>query len=133
MNIANFFSVSYLTTNFPGVLSRNGLIAWAVLAGVVLCAAVAGSVLIHRTTLLPAWRAWSRRWVILGYTVSGLAFLFLFLRYEQVPWFSARYWMLLLACVAAVWSMRLLYRAIRVVPKQAAAQAEDRRRRQYLP
>jgi hypothetical protein len=29
--------------------------------------------------------------------------------------------------------MRLLYRAIRVVPKQAAAQAEDRRRRQYLP
>jgi len=59
--------------------------------------------------------------------------IFLFFRQEQTPWFSSRYWIVLLLLAVIAWGAYLGVLAWKEIPLRAAAEEEDRRKRKYLP
>lgn len=74
---------------------------------------------------------WQRVARLLAWSGIMLAVL-LFFRYEGVPFFSARFWLFLLAVGDAIWGIAIVRHALVKLPAQRRAWSEEQQRRKYL-
>ena len=116
----------------PPPLSTRAQVIWTVLA----CAAIAGAIILRRAVLSKSrapfsrtpWRRFAR-----ALTATGiLLFVFLFFRYERTPFFSSRFWLLLLGIGDAVWIVAIIRHATVQIPKDRAAWEAEQQRKKYL-
>jgi hypothetical protein len=56
----------------------------------------------------------------------------LFLNYEMVPFFSARFWLAIWGITMLVW-LALILKKLRVIPIQKKKQEQDKELKKYLP
>jgi len=87
----------------------------------------------YKKALLPAWIKWWQRVGVAAMNFGIFSLIFLFFRQEQTPWFSSRYWIVLLLLAVIAWGAYLGVLAWKEIPLRAAAEEEDRRKRKYLP
>ncbi|MFA5954208.1 MAG: hypothetical protein WC817_01570 [Patescibacteria group bacterium] len=134
IDILKFASPSYLFMNFPRPLSSGFLRAWIAIGIIMIVGGIMLRIWSHyRKDFLPAWVKWWQRVGAAAVTFGVFAFILLFFRQEQTPWFSARYWIVLWVLLLLAWSAYLGFLAWRDVPAKATLEADDRRRRKYLP
>lgn len=67
------------------------------------------------------------------FTASLLGFILLFFRYEETPFFGARFWFLLWVLMIILWVGFLLRYFFRIVPEKQKRLFEQRQREKYLP
>jgi len=62
-----------------------------------------------------------------------LGLIYLFSRYESLPYFSSRFFLVLVVVMFLVWNIILLIRTIRFVPKHLSHKKIEDRYQKYLP
>ena len=68
------------------------------------------------------------------FVTTGLWGLVLFLfAFERIPFFSARFWYIILACAFLAWLGMILYFIFKVIPKEKSKRSEEIARDKYLP
>lgn len=130
-----FFRPAYLLTQYPGLLSQRFFTAWMI-GSLSLIIVGVGAKIIPRARRLGIAQPWVRWWRRLGTVliVAGiLAFLLLFFRYERVPFFSSRFWMIIWF-VGVITPLGMLAKsAYREIPSDVALYEQQRRLAKYLP
>ena len=99
-------------------------------AACIIAAFLVRRLLIRRLSKRFLQQPWQRLARLLTWTGIALAVL-LFFRYEGVPFFSARFWLLLLGIGDIVWLIAIV-RAFTKVPVQKRAWEEEQQKRKYL-
>lgn len=66
-------------------------------------------------------------------TGALLGYLYLFARYESLPWLSTRFFLLLILVVTLAWAFSLLIIAALAFPKVVKERTAEERYRKYLP
>lgn len=66
-------------------------------------------------------------------TIGILGFIYLFCRYEQLPWLGTRFFLLLILSVLFVWTVINLIWALRYIPKYKKEINISERYNKYLP
>lgn len=133
INFSLIFSYPWLFARTPLALSYYFLICWLAVAIILIAVGVAIRVTARWRRATPPWLRWWRRVGSLSIGAGIAALVFLFFRYEHVPFFSARFWMVLWALVVGGLIIRLLWKLKRNLPAEVAAHAAAQTRRQYLP
>lgn len=105
---------------------------WGAIAMVALLAGILVHVLlVRRAAQAFAARAWARVTHFLA--VNGVLLLVLyFFRYEGVPFFDARFWLLILGIGDIVWAVAIARHFFVKLPAQRRSWEEERRKRKYL-
>ncbi|MDO8599575.1 MAG: hypothetical protein Q7S02_05695 [bacterium] len=104
----------------------SGIAIVAILAGILFRAFV-----VRRASQAFVARAWAR--VTKFLTANGaLLFVLLFFRYEGVPFFAARFWLLLLGIGDLLWVIAILRHLLVRLPKEKAALATEQQKQKYL-
>ncbi len=78
------------------------------------------------------YRGFFKRLYILTLTNALLGLMFLFFNYEQVPFFSARFWFLIWAAASLTWLFFLL-KGFGSIAKKKQELTEEQERKRYLP
>lgn len=103
-----------------------GIAVAAIIAGILLRAFV-----VRRMSQAFVARAWARASKF--FTANGaLLFVLLFFRYEGVPFFAARFWLLLLGVGDLLWVIAILRHLLVRVPKEKMALAAEQQKQKYL-
>ncbi len=125
MSLAFWFSLT------PPALSIANQRLWGgIAAACIIAALLVRRLVIRRLGKRFLQQPWQRLARLLAW--SGVILLvLLFFRYEGVPFFSARFWLLLLALGDLTWLV-VIIRAFTKVPTQKRAWEEEQTRRRYL-
>ncbi len=133
-HLQKLLSWSYLTTRFPGDLSRPFFLGWIILGGgAIIFAMVVRLVLSWRTATPPAWARWWRKYATMAATAGFIALILLFFRYERSPLLSARILLFSWLIIVSIWKVKLLYTAWRKVPREVSVWNDKQRIAKYLP
>ena len=133
-HLRELVSWSYLTTRFPGDLSRPFLLGWLIIgAAAIILGMVIRLVLIWRASTPPPWARWWRKYSTMLTVAGFIVLIILFFRYERSPFLSARIIIVGWIVCVAVWKLKLLYVAWRRVPQEVAIWKERQRIAKYLP
>ncbi|MBI4449709.1 hypothetical protein HY634_01500 [Candidatus Uhrbacteria bacterium] len=121
----------YWFSSTPPALSMTHQRLWGVIAFVCIIAAMLIQRFVARRIAQTfVRRPWTR--IVKALAVNGiLLWVLLFFRYEGVPFFGARFWLLLLGIGDIVWIVAIV-RSFVKVPKQKRAWEEEQTRRRYL-
>jgi hypothetical protein len=102
----------------------------AVALACIIAALLVRRIVVRRLTQRFLQIPWQRLSRLLAWT--GIALLaLLFFRYEGVPFFSARFWLLLLGAADLAWLIAII-RALVKVPAQRQAWQQEQEKRKYL-
>lgn len=127
-----FFAPYWLTRN-PNALSKNYLYAWLAVSIAMLVVAFVGKRVVKRNDQLPAvWVSWYMRVASMLYTMGFLSLMLVFFRYERIPLFAARWWMLLWLAGVFVWSIKI-WRGRSEIEKKLEKKLLVQRLEKYLP
>lgn len=125
------FSLSYWFSLIPSAVAAGAVQLWAALAlACIVAALLVRRLVVRRLTQRFLQIPWQRIARLLTWTGIALLVL-LFFRYEGVPFFSARFWLLLLALGDVVWLIAII-RGFLKVPVQKRAWEEEQKKRKYL-
>lgn len=115
IDFTRLLSLPYWITRNPNPISQDFLYGWLVLAIAVFVVGFAVRVWSSRNRdLATQWVSWYYRISRLLITVSLSSLLLLLFRYERIPLFAARWWMLVLVVWAVVWGVSILQQRARV-------------------
>lgn len=124
-------SISYWFSLTPPALAPIHVQLWVALAlACIVAALLMRRLVIRRLTQRFLQQPWQRFARLLTWTGIALLVL-LFFRYEGVPFFSARFWLLLLALGDIVWFIAIIRGFLRV-PAQRREWEREQQRRRYL-
>ena len=136
VNFQQLLNLDYLTMRYPGTISRGFFLAWLTLALVLVVGGIGMKLLPNlrkKIDFIPAWIQWWRTFGTISLTAGCFALLLLFFRYEQTPFFAARFWMIIWALATVAPLVRLVWKARRYVPEEADRYERQRRLAKYLP
>ena len=115
-NVRQFFQVDYLFARLPAILDKRFLVIWVAVGVVFIVAGVIVKILPRRRGIsLPLVRWW-RRIGTAATTSGGLLLFLLFFRYERVPLFSARFWLIVWGLGVVLWTASLIATLRRKIP-----------------
>ncbi|MFH1429914.1 MAG: hypothetical protein ABIG71_00125 [Candidatus Uhrbacteria bacterium] len=123
---------AYLLTLHPPVIVPSAYWAWLTSALVLLIIGIAIRSVFRRRKLaafeLAPWRRLSRGVIVIGVTLWCL----LFLRYEQVPLFAARFWLALVIIGGLAWLFLVARQFLVIVPRRRRERDEKMEKEKYL-
>lgn len=126
MNLADFFSTKYLFDPAPPRESRLYLPLLIVFSLLLILSLVVKFMPAKITNL-------SRRYFLSFLVPSILGFLYLFGRYERLPWLGARIYLIVIVIVLMVWLAINSIWALRFLPKYSREQMINEKYDKYLP
>ena len=125
-------SLSYWFSLTPPAVIGGNVQLWGIAAFALFLAAVLVRLfIIRRISQRFLQQPWQRVARLLTWTGIALAVL-LFFRYEGVPFFSARFWLLLLTIGDVVWLVVIIRHFLVKLPAQKRAWSEEQQKRKYL-
>ncbi len=134
LTLRELTSWSYLTTQFPGDLSRTFFLGWLIISGLAIVGAmIIRLILTWRTSTTPAWTRWWKKYSSMAATAGIVLLILLFFRYERAPVASMRILVLSWIIIVAIWKLTLLWQAWRKVPVEVSMWRERQRINKYLP
>ena len=122
---------SYWFSSIPPALALVHERLWGVIAFALILAAMLVQRFVVRRVAQTFVRRPRARIVKLLVANGILLWVFLFFRYEGVPFLGARFWLLLLGIGDIVWIVAIV-RSFLKVPLQKRAWEEDQKKRKYL-
>ena len=125
--------LDYWLSLTPPTILPNATAWWGVVgvAGIV-AAILLRWVGIGRTQRGGFYRQVWRRAARCSATTGAMLLVLLFFRYEGVPFFGARFWLIILAVGDVLWTLAIVRYALVRVPQQRRAWEEEQTRRRYL-
>ena len=115
IDFTRLMSLPYWITRNPNPLSQDFLYGWLVLSGVLLVAGILVRVWSSRNRdLATQWVTWYYRISRLLITISLSSLVLLMFRYERIPLFAARWWILVLVIWAVAWGVSICMQRSRV-------------------
>ena len=124
-----YLTFSYWFTAFSPAITAAAVTRWWVFSIACILGGIALGIFARRR---PGPKFLHRPWLQVAtlLDVTGAILLvLLFLRYEGVPLFSARCWILFLAVGDLVWIIAIIRRALRIPQQRAAWEADQAKRR----
>lgn len=127
-------TVPYWTSLLPPpTFERSLLYAALGIFGGLIAAGIAFRVLARRWKDKAFWAKAAPRFAAMMFTMGILGFLHLWLAYEQVYLWGARFWLIVWDLAFLGWLAWLLRYVFKVLPKEQAEYEEKMRIRKYLP
>ena len=115
----------------PALTGTAGQVWGTGIAAAILSGVIVRVLVVRRITLAFARRPWVR--VARALYVNGVFLAVLwFFRYEGVPFFGARFWLLILGIGDLVWAIAILRHFLVRLPKERAAIAVEQQKQKYL-
>ncbi len=132
MSITNLFVFHYWFST-PQVITSSGLTVLLTVFGLMLLAGIALKSASAKGKLEKFMAKVIARWGSLALTMGGLGMLYVFVRYERVPWFSNRFWLLIWLIGGAFWAYRIIQYHRKKVPELRARHTRDAKRYAFVP
>lgn len=127
--MSNLTTINYWFNLQPEALTST---AWNGFIGL-LVSLTAATVIFALLKIRPGlYRGLFKRLYAFGATNILIGLMFLFFNYEQVPFFSARFWLGLWFIIMLIWLIMIL-RDLRTIPQKKKELTEQQERRKYLP
>lgn len=125
----NLFTWKYWLTVNPGQMTQLGLMVLAVIVAVFLIASVILFFLKKKSSL---YRGIFKQ--LYNLTVSNfvIGLFVLFFNYENIPFFAARFWIILWLISVLVW-LYFILRKLKEIPLKKKALEIEREKKKYLP
>lgn len=127
-----FFDPSHLLTLRPPIMSTRAVIILAVTFGAMILAAILGTIMAKKTKDGLRIKA-LRRLTTAGWTMGTIGFVYLFFAAEGVVLLSARFFLVIIAIVTAVWLGFILRYWVVALPRTRAEIDQKRQFNKYLP
>jgi hypothetical protein len=127
-----FFSPDHLFSLRPGVMQPRALIILGVIFGGLLLGGVA-TMLVTKKTRDGLKIKGYRRLTSLFFTIGSLGIVYMFFASQRAVLLAARFWLLVLLIVGAVWLSFIINYLFRVVPKKRQSLTQKRQFEKYLP
>ncbi len=127
------FSWHYWLSSFPGPLSQLLATTLLVVFGLCIVLAVVVSILAGRGSLDSVAVRLHRKLQSFFATLGVVGFIILFFFWQQIPYLSSRYWLVIWFIIGLIWLYFIGRFGFIEVPKRRAEIAEEQRRKQYLP
>ncbi len=132
MSILNLFTISYWFAT-PRVISTTGLTVLLVVFGGMMILGLALKSASQKGTIERFLAKAVQRWGSMSLTMGLLGLIYVFLRYERVPFFSLRMWLGLWAIGLAFWAYKIWRYQTKKLPELRERYAEDAKRYAFLP
>ncbi len=129
MNLSNLLTSSYWFSLIPGPLGQKGQIFFICLSALLLVGAVVSLVYRRKTKLFK--KTFSRVYSFFAGNFV-VALVFFFLRYEVVPFLSARFWLAIWFIIMAAWFYFIL-RSTKGLSEKKEQEKLRKEREKYIP
>lgn len=126
-----FFDPAHLFALRPPALHQRAITILVILFGVFILAGIISSFNTRRVDRLKA--KGLKRITHFGLTVGLLGYLYLFFAWQRAALLGARFWLVGLALVTAIWLIFIIRFLVLEVPAKRKAIDQRRRFEQYLP
>lgn len=115
IDFTRLLSLPYWITRNPNPISQDFLYGWIIVSVVLLLGGVGVRVWAGRNgQLATQWVSWYYRISRLLVTVSLVSLVLVLFRYERIPLFAARWWVLALLAWGVLWSISIIRQRARV-------------------
>lgn len=133
IDFSRLTSLPFWITRNPNAISSEFLQGWLVVTTIILVVGIGIRIWASRNSdLATQWVSWYYRISRLMVTISITSYFLIFFRYERVPLFAARWWVLVLLIWAIIWLVSILKQ--RHVIKQAVEKRQlVQRLARFLP
>lgn len=129
MNLINLFSLSYWFVLIPGPLQQKGKIFFISLIIILLLGAITS--LYYKKNVSLFKKTFSRLYTFFSSNLV-VAFVFLFLRYEIVPFLAARFWLALWFIIMAIW-LYFILKSVKGISEKRKEEIARREKEKYIP
>ena len=130
---SNFWSLHYWLNLNPGNLEQTGQQSLSIFFGLVVLAGIVGYMFASKSAADKLLARVYRKIGRLGITMGIIGFFMIFLFYQEIYIFSARFWFLIWLVVVAVWVRSIVHLAKVKIPREKRTLAEQQAFERYLP